>query len=193
MSKEIKQGYRIPAPLLTLKNNQEYPVADMEDIAGGYHVVKKLDEMYSIPRLHRRVGMLCYVINDDDEYRLIANSATNKSSAINWMKIVHTSSGGDGGGGSIDLSNYVTKAMIAPIQSAIEGLPDFSTLATKTDLQTYRNSILNTVDIKLSEKASINDIPDVSEFLKEAQAQALIDANNAKDDVTQAEINALFT
>ena len=55
MSKEVKKGYRVPATILTLNNSQEYPIADMEDIAGGYHVVKTMTDMFNIPRLHRTV------------------------------------------------------------------------------------------------------------------------------------------
>jgi hypothetical protein len=191
MSTEITKGYRIPAPLVTLNN--EYPVADMEDIAGGYHSVKTLDEMYRIPRLHRRVGMICYIINTDEEYRLVANSGTNRTTAANWLKLERGGSGdGSGGGGSIDLSNYVTKAMFVPIQNIVENLPDPSMIATKTDLQTSKNAILNAVDVKISNMATINDIPDVSQFLTKPQVENVIVEFNNLDDVTQPEIDALF-
>jgi hypothetical protein len=52
VASEIKKGYRIPAPLTTLNSSREYPVADMEDIAGGYHIARNINEMYSIPLLH---------------------------------------------------------------------------------------------------------------------------------------------
>jgi hypothetical protein len=191
MSTEITKGYRIPAPLVTLNN--EYPVADMEDIAGGYHAVKTIDEMYRIPRLHRRVGMICYIINTDEEYRLVANSGTNKTTAVNWLKLDRGSGGsGGGGGGSIDLSNYVTKAMFIPVQDKVDNLPDPSMIATKTDLQTSKNAILNAVDVKISNMATINDIPDVSQFLTRPQVENVIVEFNNLDNVTQSEIDGLF-
>lgn len=193
MASEIKKGYRIPAPLTTMNSTQEYPVADMEDIAGGYHIAKNLNEMFGIPRLHRRVGMICYVRDEDAEYRLILNSSTNKTSLYNWLKL--SSSGGGSGSGSgegIDLSNYVTKGMFEPIRIKVENLPDMTTMATKIDVQIARNSMTVYVDQKTANMATIADLPDISPFLTQPQIEDLIDASNNDDNVTQDEINTLF-
>ena len=188
MSKEVKKGYRVPATILTLNNTQEYPIADMEDIAGGYHVVKTMTEMFNIPRLHRRVGMLCYVVNEDLEYRLIVNSGTNKTTLANWAKIART--GGEYGGGPVDLSNYVTKTMFEPVRTAVEGLPDMATMATKTDVQISKNNTINYINQKMQNVAYQSDIPDISMFLNQQEIENLIEF--ADEDVTQEEINNLF-
>lgn len=191
MASEIKKGYRIPAPLTTLNSSQEYPVADMEDIAGGYHIVKNTNEMFNIPRLHRRVGMVCYVRDEDQEYRLIINASTDKTTAINWIKI--TTPGGSGsGGGSVDLSNYVTKTLFDPVKAKVDGLPDMTTMATKVDVQIAKNGIINYVDNKTANMATMADIPDISPFLTQPQIEDLIDESDNDDDVTQSEIDALF-
>jgi hypothetical protein len=190
MASEIKKGYRIPAPLTTLNSSQEYPVADMEDIAGGYHIVKNTNEMFNIPRLHRRVGMVCYVRDEDQEYRLIINASTDKTTAINWIKI--TTPGGSGSGGSVDLSNYVTKALFDPVKAKVDGLPDMTTMATKVDVQIAKNGIINYVDNKTANMATMADIPDISPFLTQPQIEDLIDESDNDDDVTQSEIDALF-
>ena len=190
MASEIKKGYRIPAPLTTMNSSQEYPVADMEDIAGGYHITRNVNEMYNIPRLHRRVGMVCYVRDEDQEYRLIINTSTDKTTHTNWIRI--TTPGGSGSGGSVDLSNYVTKALFDPVKAKVEGLPDMTTMATKVDVQIAKNGIINYVDNKTTNMATMADIPDISKFLTQPQIEDLIDESDNDDDVTQSEIDALF-
>jgi len=191
MASEIKKGYRIPAPLTTLNSSQEYPVADMEDIAGGYHIVRNKNEMFNIPRLHRRVGMVCYVRDEDQEYRLIINAGTDKTTITNWIRI--TTPGGSGsGGGSVDLSNYVTKTLFDPVKAKVDGLPDMTTMATKVDVQITKNGIINYVDNKTANMATMADIPDISPFLTQPQIEDLIDESDNDDDVTQSEIDALF-
>ena len=191
MASEIKKGYRIPAPMTTLNSSQEYPVADMEDIAGGYHIVRNKNEMFNIPRLHRRVGMVCYVRDEDQEYRLIINAGTDKTTITNWIRI--TTPGGSGsGGGSVDLSNYVTKTLFDPVKAKVDGLPDMTTMATKVDVQITKNGIINYVDNKTANMATMADIPDISPFLTQPQIEDLIDESDNDDDVTQSEIDALF-
>ena len=190
MSKEVKKGYRVPATILTLNNSQEYPIADMEDIAGGYHVVKTMTDMFNIPRLHRRVGMICYVVNEDLEYRLIINSGTNKTTLANWSKIINT--GGEYSGGPIDLSNYITKTMFDPVRTAVEGLPDMNTMATKSDVQISKNSTINYIDQKMQNVAYQSDIPDISMFLNQQEIETLIESSDDNDNVSQEDIDKLF-
>ena len=192
MSKEVQKGYRVPATLIPLNNNFEFPVADMEDIAGGYHVVKKLDDMFYIPRLHRRIGMMCYVIDEDDEYRLIINSGTNKTSLANWVKIDRSTGSTGSPIGSLDLSKYVTKTMFEPVKEVVENLPDFSLYATKVDVQITKNNTMDYVDQALVNVAHMTDIPDVSSFLNETQVINLIVNSHNDDDVTDLEMDSLF-
>lgn len=46
------------------KNNGEFPIAEANDIKGGYYSVASIDERDKIPRGRRQPGMLCYVLGD---------------------------------------------------------------------------------------------------------------------------------
>lgn len=192
MASEIKKGYRIPAPLTTMNSSQEYPVADMEDIAGGYHITRNINEMYNIPRLHRRVGMICYVRDEDQEYRLIINTSTPTTTSVNWLKITTPGGSGGGGGTPVDMSNYVTKALFEPVKQKVDNLPDMTMMATKVDVQIAKNSMQTYVDNKTANMATMADLPDISPFLTQPQIEDLIDESDNDDDVTQSEIDALF-
>lgn len=46
------------------KNNGEFPIAEANDIKGGYYSVASIEERDKIPRGRRQPGMLCYVLGD---------------------------------------------------------------------------------------------------------------------------------
>lgn len=46
------------------KNNGSFPVAEANDIKGGYYSVESVEIMESIPMGRRSAGMLCYVMGD---------------------------------------------------------------------------------------------------------------------------------
>ena len=186
---EITKGLKIPGTLRTL--NDDYPVADSADIAGGYRVVKKLTDMYSIPRLFRRVGMICYVLDEDEEYRLIINSSTNKTSSANWFSI--PKAGSSNPGGPIDLSNYITKAMFEPIKQSVENLPNFNLMATKTDVQIAKNNVINYITTELDKVVYKSDMPDMTLYVSKDELNVTLnDYEKIEEDVTTEEINALF-
>lgn len=52
------------------KNNGNFPVADSNDLLGGYHQLNTIAERDAIPNERRIEGMLCYVAENDQTYRL---------------------------------------------------------------------------------------------------------------------------
>lgn len=46
------------------KNGGSFPIAEANDIKGGYYSVESIEIMESIPISRRSAGMLCYVIGD---------------------------------------------------------------------------------------------------------------------------------
>lgn len=80
-----------------------------------------------------------------------------------------------GGGGSIDLSNYYTKAEVDA------KIPDVSGFITGSEVDAKINTAVcsaeERVDFKLGSYALKTEIPDVSGYQTEAQVLALINAN----------------
>ena len=68
------------------KNNGEFPIAEANDIKGGYYSVASIEERDRIPAGRRQPGMLCYVLGDKI-YKL--NDDLNT-----WNEL---KTGGDGG------------------------------------------------------------------------------------------------
>ena len=46
------------------KNNGQFPIAEANDIKGGYYSVASIEERVNIPLVRRMAGMLCYVLGD---------------------------------------------------------------------------------------------------------------------------------
>jgi hypothetical protein len=80
--------------------------------------------------------------------------------------------------------------MSEPVRTAVEGLPDMATMATKTDVQISKNNTINYINQKMQNVAYQSDIPDISMFLNQQEIEDLIEY--ADEDVTQEEINNLF-
>lgn len=64
---------RIPGQLAP---NGSFPVIDGNDIKGGFYIVDTIEERDSIPAANRKIGLPCYVINQNMYYRL-RNGITN--------------------------------------------------------------------------------------------------------------------
>ena len=52
------------------KNNSSFPIADSNDVLGGYHQVATVAERDKISQARKKVGMLCYVKEEDTTYQL---------------------------------------------------------------------------------------------------------------------------
>lgn len=70
------------------KNGGSFPIAEANDIKGGYYSVESIEIMESIPVGRRSAGMLCYVIGDKiyklndtldnwDEFNVAGDSQSN--------------------------------------------------------------------------------------------------------------------
>lgn len=53
-----------------LAPNGSFPVIDGNDIKGGFYIVDTIEERDSIPVANRKIGLPCYVINQNMYYRL---------------------------------------------------------------------------------------------------------------------------
>ena len=58
---------RIPGQLAP---NGSFPVIDGNDIKGGFYIVDTIEERDSIPAANRKIGLPCYVVNQNMYYRL---------------------------------------------------------------------------------------------------------------------------
>ena len=56
------------------KNNQDFPVADANNLRGGFYSVQSISDRDTIPEVRRKPGMLVYVIDIQKYYRLENNS-----------------------------------------------------------------------------------------------------------------------
>lgn len=52
------------------KNQQQFPVVDSNNVRGGVYTVQTTQDRDSIPEVRKKLGMLCYVIQDDKYYKL---------------------------------------------------------------------------------------------------------------------------
>ena len=59
-----------------LAPNGSFPVIDGNDIKGGFYIVDTIEERNSIPAANRKIGLPCYVVNQNMYYRL-RNGITN--------------------------------------------------------------------------------------------------------------------
>ena len=59
-----------------LAPNGSFPVIDGNDIKGGFYIVDTIEERDSIPTANRKIGLPCYVVNQNMYYRL-RNGITN--------------------------------------------------------------------------------------------------------------------
>lgn len=158
------KGYNLIMPATTSDNRDKYAVADANDIRGGVHSVKTINEMLSIPYLRRKVGMYCYVSDEKTMYRLASDDKGDTTILDDWRtmkdpvdpKVLDTFVSED------ELKNtYLTKYLKKTDFVNSDGtLIDISNLASKNDLENIRK-----------------DIPDVSEY---ALKKDLIDPSTGK-------------
>ena len=69
----------------TLKAMGNFPVVDTNDIKGGYYQVDTIQERDNIPESKRKIGMLCWVAEDDKVYKLKSDGT--------WIKYKSVGSG----------------------------------------------------------------------------------------------------
>ena len=56
------------------KNNGNFPIADVNDLKGGYIQVDTIQQMQEFPKAKIREGMLCYVADDNHMYQFRNNA-----------------------------------------------------------------------------------------------------------------------
>ena len=64
---------------LVQKNNGKFPLIDANNIRGGFYSVDTLQERDNIPRERLKVGMLCYVKQDNKYYKLEDSGTWDKA------------------------------------------------------------------------------------------------------------------
>ncbi len=61
------------------KNNGQFPLVDSNNIRGGIYSVNSISERDNIPLVRRKIGMLCYVRDTDEYYRLVSENTWDKA------------------------------------------------------------------------------------------------------------------
>ena len=64
---------------LVQKNNGKFPLVDSNNIRGGFYSVDTLQERNNIPSERLKVGMLCYVKEDNKYYKLDGSGTWEKA------------------------------------------------------------------------------------------------------------------
>lgn len=81
------KGYLVPGIVKTLDSRDEYPVADVNDIAGARHIVQSNADRFAIPKLRRKVGMECFVADSSTLFILINEPGTKQTSNTDWKEL----------------------------------------------------------------------------------------------------------
>ena len=81
------KGYLVPGIVRTLDERDKYPVADVNDIAGAKHIKQTDTERFAIPKLRRKLGMECYVVNTGKLFMLVNNPDTDNTTASDWTEV----------------------------------------------------------------------------------------------------------
>lgn len=94
-------GYIEVINQLKPKNNATFPLADVNDLRGGYIQVDTIEEMNSFPTSRLKVGMLCYVKDDPRSQHMYQFSDANV-----WVQWSVSGSGGGGGMSIVVVETY---------------------------------------------------------------------------------------
>lgn len=108
------------------KNNGEFPIAEANDIKGGYYSVASIEERDKIPRGRRQPGMLCYVLGDKI-YKL--NDDLNT-----WNELK------TGGGGEVVESNNIWIGTQPPTE---EGYKLWIDISDEVLDETFSSAVIN--------------------------------------------------
>lgn len=152
------KGYRVLNTVVTYDSRDEYPVVDSKDVAGGYHVTSTASEMYSIPYMRRRLGMIVYVSNNDIEYRLVNNPTSKSTSISDWKEILQAKPLG------FDISNYTLKSDFEQLKKDFIAFSTSSDLVKQSDLDKVKSSIPDKDKVATKEELNTvkSSIPDIS-------------------------------
>ena len=152
------KGYRVLDTVVTYDSRDEYPVVDSKDVAGGYHVTSTTSEMYSIPYMRRRLGMIVYVSNNDIEYRLVNNPTSKSTSISDWKEILQAKPLG------FDISNYTLKSDFEQLKKDFITFSASSDLVKQSDLDKVKATIPNKDKVATKEELNTvkSSIPDIS-------------------------------
>lgn len=109
------------------KNNGEFPIAEANDIKGGYYSVASIEERDKIPSGRRQPGMLCYVLGDKI-YKL--------NDDLNTWNELKTG----GGGGEVVESNNIWIGTQPPTE---EGYKLWIDISDEVLDETFSSAIIN--------------------------------------------------
>jgi len=132
------KGYLVPGTVKTLDDRDKYPVVDVNDIAGARHIVQSDNARLNIPKLRRKVGMECLVVDTNTLdgsvafrlYKLKNNPNTEATTASDWEEMADLT--------AAEIANFITD----------------SNLTTK-----------------LSNYVQKSDLPNITDYLKTADAE----------------------
>lgn len=80
-------GTLITAPIRINDSTDTYASAFSNEIRGGVHTLKSVDEFNDITLDRQQVGMLCYITNSNSYYRLIATYSDTSAAISSWKKL----------------------------------------------------------------------------------------------------------
>ena len=111
------------------KNNGEFPIAEANDIKGGYYSVASIEERDRIPVGRRQPGMLCYVLGD------IIYKLNDDLNTWNELK-----TGGGGGGEAVVESNNIWIGTQPPTE---EGYKLWIDISDEVLDETFSSAVIN--------------------------------------------------
>jgi hypothetical protein len=153
---DTRKGYKVPATVIP--GHDSFPVVDSNDVAGNLMYFDTVEQLVTIPKDKRKLGMFAYVNTEGKHYKLVDNKDVLDSACWEPYELVSKeyvdSAIASAGGGSTTPVDAYTKAESDnkyALKTEIPTVPDVSdfetvthaeaTYVTKAELENITTSI----------------------------------------------------
>ena len=172
------KGYLVPGTVRTLDDRDKYPVADVNDIAGAKHIKQTDNERFAIPKLRRKLGMECYVVNTGKLFMLVNNPDTDNTTTSDWAEVAMLT--------STQVAEFVTNANLNNKLASYAkqtDIPDMTKYYNKVQVDNTFAKINDVYDKSTADQtfALKSDVDDISQTIVELIRPDIISVNYNTD------------